>query len=228
LKNTIKQNWANTPDQIRFYLKRNCFTAIGDPSSLVRATVGIIITTIFMHEGVQGWPELLHTLCQFLADGQAQDVNTIEVRVYKMQCHLLHVLLQQGTLGALQKICEDSADRMGQEQINLVVTKVLPFFNSPVAKLRSLSVNTVNCILLVQNESITNLIDPFLQCLFRLADDEDQVLPFPILSSNFPSSGSAKAAVPFPHPPSGKLHREDCAPVAEHRRVHADAHAGRQ
>lgn len=76
LKNTIKQNWANIPEQIKFYLKRNCFGAIGDNSSLVRATVGIIITTIFLHEGCQNWPQLLPTLCQYL---QSQDANTVEV-----------------------------------------------------------------------------------------------------------------------------------------------------
>nr|CAD2130311.1 unnamed protein product [Meloidogyne enterolobii] len=130
LKNTIKNNWPNLPEPIRLYVKRNCFGAIGDGSPLVRATVGIIITTIFLHEN--------------------------------------------GTLGALQKICEDSAACFRPEDVNLLIEKVLPFFNSPIGKLRALSVNAVNCILLVHNESISGVIDPFLQCLFRLANDDDQ------------------------------------------------------
>ncbi|KAF7639288.1 Importin N-terminal domain-containing protein [Meloidogyne graminicola] len=130
LKNTIKNNWPNLPDDIKLYIKRNCFGAIGDNSSLVRATVGIILTTIFLHEN--------------------------------------------GTLGAIQKICEDSAACFRQEDVNLLIQKVLPFFNSTVGKLRALSVNAVNCILLVHNESISGVIDPFLQCLFRLANDDDQ------------------------------------------------------
>uniref|UniRef100_A0A183C8G7 Importin N-terminal domain-containing protein n=1 Tax=Globodera pallida TaxID=36090 RepID=A0A183C8G7_GLOPA len=156
LKNTVKQNWANIPQHIKVYLRRNAFAAIGDPSSLVRATVGIIITTIFLYDGTQQWPELLPTLCQFLEQCQ-QDANVVE-----------------GTLGALQKICEDSADRLSQDEINLIIAKVLPFFNSSLARLRALSVSTVNCILLVQNESINSVIDPFLECLFRLANDQDQ------------------------------------------------------
>jgi transportin-1 len=128
-----------------------------------------------MHEGTQTWSELLPTLCQLL---ESQDSNTIEVLIFKPHYKFtpqFKINFFKGTLGALQKICEDSADRLNQEEINLIVSKVLPFFNSQIAKLRSLSVSTVNCILLVQNESISNLIDPFLQCLFRLADDDDQV-----------------------------------------------------
>jgi len=75
----------------------------------------------------------------------------------------------------LQKICEDSAACFRPEDVNLLIEKVLPFFNSPIGKLRALSVNAVNCILLVHNESISGVIDPFLQCLFRLANDDDQV-----------------------------------------------------
>ena len=76
LKNTIKNNWPNLPEPIRLYVKRNCFGAIGDGSPLVRATVGIIITTIFLHENVEKWPELLPTLCHFL---ETHDNNFNEV-----------------------------------------------------------------------------------------------------------------------------------------------------
>jgi hypothetical protein len=76
LKNTIKKNWLTLPDPIKLYVKRNCFGAIGDNFPLVRATVGIIITTIFLYENVEKWPELLPTLCQFL---ETQDNNFNEV-----------------------------------------------------------------------------------------------------------------------------------------------------
>lgn len=75
----------------------------------------------------------------------------------------------------MQKICEDSADRLSQDEVNIIVSKMINYFNSSNAKFRGLSVNTVNCILLVQNESITNIIDPFLERLFLLANDNDQV-----------------------------------------------------
>lgn len=78
-------------------------------------------------------------------------------------------------MGALQKICEDSADRLTLEEVKAIVSKMLVFFSSPHAKLRGLSVNIVNCILLVQNEAINSIIDPFLENLFSLANDEDSV-----------------------------------------------------
>lgn len=83
LKNTIKNNWPNLPEPIKLYVKRNCFGAIGDGSPLVRATVGIIITTIFLHENVEKWPELLPTLCHFL-ETHDNNFNEVCVGVYKL------------------------------------------------------------------------------------------------------------------------------------------------
>ncbi|KAI1726802.1 HEAT-like repeat domain-containing protein [Ditylenchus destructor] len=154
LKNTIRQNWVQIPTNIQLFVKRNCFGAIADESPLIRATVGIIVTTIYLHDGSSGWPDLLSMLCRML---ESDDINMLE-----------------GALGALQKVCEDSADRLSQEEVNMVVTKMLSFFSSPFPKLRGLSVNTVNCILLVQNEAISAIIDPFLERLFQLANDDDQ------------------------------------------------------
>uniref|UniRef100_A0A183CIR4 Transportin-1 n=1 Tax=Globodera pallida TaxID=36090 RepID=A0A183CIR4_GLOPA len=110
-----------------------------------------------MQQQVQQRLDQLNAHPEFCLNFCQQDANVVE-----------------GTLGALQKICEDSADRLSQDEINLIIAKVLPFFNSSLARLRALSVSTVNCILLVQNESINSVIDPFLECLFRLANDQDQ------------------------------------------------------
>lgn len=156
LKNNIRQNWLKMPANIQQFVKRNCYRAIADLSPLIRATVGIIITTIFVHESGTNWPELLPTLCQLLEN--SDDTNMLE-----------------GALGALQKICEDSSDRLTQEEVTAIVSKMLAFFGSSYSKLRGLSLNTVNCILLVQNEAIGTIIDPFLERLFLLATDTDQV-----------------------------------------------------
>lgn len=78
LKNTVRQNWPQIPLHIRSFVKRNVFTAISDESPLIRATVGIIITTIFVHEGCSAWPELLPTLCGMLDNN---DYNYLEVGV---------------------------------------------------------------------------------------------------------------------------------------------------
>jgi transportin-1 len=66
LKNSVRLNWQQIPPNIRQFLKQNSFAAIDEESALLRATSGIIITTIFCHEGCIAWPELLPTLCEML------------------------------------------------------------------------------------------------------------------------------------------------------------------
>uniref|UniRef100_A0A914ZWH3 Transportin-1 n=2 Tax=Parascaris univalens TaxID=6257 RepID=A0A914ZWH3_PARUN len=154
LKNSIRLLWSRLPEQIRTYVKSKTLLAISDPHPLIRATVGIIVTTIVVHEGIAQWPSLLPTLCGML---NSQDT-----------------LLQEGAMGAIQKICEDSADMLTpQEHLDILIPKLLCFFNSPHAKLRALAVNSVNCILLVQTDPLNNIMDVFLQQLFSLAADTD-------------------------------------------------------
>uniref|UniRef100_A0A9J2Q9I7 Transportin-1 n=1 Tax=Ascaris lumbricoides TaxID=6252 RepID=A0A9J2Q9I7_ASCLU len=154
LKNSIRLLWSRLPEQIRMYVKSKTLLAISDPHPLIRATVGIIVTTIVVHEGIAQWPSLLPTLCGML---DSQDT-----------------LLQEGAMGAIQKICEDSADMLTpQEHLDILIPKLLCFFNSPHAKLRALAVNSVNCILLVQTDPLNNIMDVFLQQLFSLAADTD-------------------------------------------------------
>ncbi|KAI6183830.1 Transportin-1 [Aphelenchoides bicaudatus] len=151
LKNSVRLNWQQIPPNIRQFLKQNSFAAIDEESALLRATSGIIITTIFCHEGCVGWSEMLPTLCEML-----ESDNKLKVL---------------GSLSALQKICEDSSDRLIVDEVSVLVSKVLPFFRSEVTELRIMAVNTINSILLVQNEAFFNIIDPFLENLFQLAHD---------------------------------------------------------
>lgn len=81
-------------------------------------------------------------------------------------------------MSALQKICEDSSDRLIVEEVGVLVSKILPFFRSESTDLRILAVNTINSILLVQNEAFVPVIDPFLENLFQLAHDPAEVIDF--------------------------------------------------
>lgn len=58
------------------FIKSECLSAIGDPSPLIRATVGILITTISSRGELTSWPELLPTLCNML---DSNDYNMCEV-----------------------------------------------------------------------------------------------------------------------------------------------------
>ena len=60
------------------FIKSECLQNVGDPSPLIRATIGILITTIATKEEIQKWPALLPTLCQLL---DSSDYKTCEVSV---------------------------------------------------------------------------------------------------------------------------------------------------
>ena len=76
--------------------------SIGDPSDLIRATAGLLITALGSRQpggqagltGLESWPELLPTLLQCIE-------NPSE-----------HVVL--GAFSSLQKVCEDSTHEMLQ------------------------------------------------------------------------------------------------------------------
>lgn len=46
LKNNVRAHFAMFPGEVSSFIKSNCLKAVGDPSPLIRATVGILITTI--------------------------------------------------------------------------------------------------------------------------------------------------------------------------------------
>ena len=68
LKNNAKVYYASFPAEIKSFIKQEAILAIGDPSPLIRATAGTLISTIAMRGELSSWPELLPTLCHFIDD----------------------------------------------------------------------------------------------------------------------------------------------------------------
>ena len=68
LKNNAKVYYASFPAEIKSFIKQETIQAIGDPSPLIRATAGTLISTIAMRGELTNWPELLPTLCHFIED----------------------------------------------------------------------------------------------------------------------------------------------------------------
>lgn len=77
LKNNVKSHYHTFPDPVKEFIKSECLEAIGDPSPLIRATIGILVTTIAAKGDLTNWPQLLPTLCQLL---DSEDYNVCEVR----------------------------------------------------------------------------------------------------------------------------------------------------
>ena len=63
-----KVYYASFPAEIKSFIKQEAIQAIGDPSPLIRATAGTLISTIAMRGELTNWPELLPTLCHFIED----------------------------------------------------------------------------------------------------------------------------------------------------------------
>lgn len=154
LKNNIRAKWNKYPAEVKFFVRSTCLKSIGDQEPLIRATVGIIVTTIVMEENMCDWPDLLDTLSTLLM--QPDD------------------LMQEGALGALQKVFEDSADRYESEFLRPIMPKLLVFYEHNYAKMRALAMNCVNCILMVNNDPIDYAIDQFLTSLFSRHNDNDE------------------------------------------------------
>ncbi|NWI43994.1 TNPO1 protein, partial [Picathartes gymnocephalus] len=80
---------------------------------------GILITTIASKGELQNWPDLLPKLCSLL---DSEDYNTCE-----------------GAFGALQKICEDSAEILDSDALdrplNIMIPKFLQFFKHSSPKI---------------------------------------------------------------------------------------------
>jgi len=77
LKNNIKMHYDKLPPEVLNFIRQACLSSIGDPSPLIRATIGILITTMVARGGLENWRDLLPNLCQLL---DSNDYNICEVR----------------------------------------------------------------------------------------------------------------------------------------------------
>ena len=93
VKNNVKSNYHLFPDNVKEFIKTECLQAIGDPSPLIRATIGILITTIAQKGELVNWPQLLPSLCQLL---DSEDYSVCEVSIvspcpifkFHTKCHI--------------------------------------------------------------------------------------------------------------------------------------------
>lgn len=157
LKNNVKAHFNDFVPEVAEFIKRECLLAVGDPSPLIRATVGIIITTIASKGGLTSWPELLPALCQML---DSQDYNVCE-----------------GAFGVLEKICEDTAELLDSDALNrplnVLIPKFLQFFRHTSSKIRCHAVACINYFVIGRTQALMIHIDSFIENLFHLAADED-------------------------------------------------------
>ncbi|XP_074640252.1 transportin-1-like [Tubulanus polymorphus] len=157
LKNNVRAHYEKFPAEVTDFIKIECLNSIGDPSPLIRATIGILLTTIAAKGELHNWPELLPQLCQYL---DSEDYNVCE-----------------GAFGALQKICEDSYEALDSDAmnrpLNVLIPKFLQFFKHSSPKIRSHAIACVNQFIISRTQALMLHIDSFIDNLFFLASDED-------------------------------------------------------
>jgi len=155
LKNNVRQNFSTFREDVKEFIKQECLKSLGDSSALLRATVGILITTIAAKIDLSTWSELLPTLCQLL---DSEEPNTCE-----------------GAFGALQKICEDCVEQLEntqQESLKIMIPKFIHFFNHDSAKIRSYAISCVNQFIISRTPVLMPFIDDFIKGLFAIAEDK--------------------------------------------------------
>lgn len=76
LKNNVRAHFEKFPSEVTTFIKQECLNNIGDPSPLIRATIGILVTTIVAKGELRNWQELLPSLCNSL---DSDDYNVCEV-----------------------------------------------------------------------------------------------------------------------------------------------------
>jgi len=158
LKNNIRHMFPNLLPETFLYVKTLLIKGLSDPDPMIRSIVGNDITTIVSRGGFEPWPELLPTLISLL---DSEDYNTVE-----------------GSFGALQKVCEDSARELDQEihgtrPLNYMIPKIISFFESPHAKLRVYAISCINQFILMRSQSLFIHIDAFVTALFKCATDKN-------------------------------------------------------
>lgn len=83
----------------------------------------------------------------------------------------------EGAFGALQKICEDSAEALDSDTmnrpLNFLIPKFLQFFKHSSPKIRSHAIACVNQFIIGRSQALMNHIDDFIANIFNLANDDD-------------------------------------------------------
>jgi len=91
-------HYDKLPPEVLNFIRQACLGSIGDPSPLIRATIGILITTMVARGGLENWRDLLPTLCQLL---DSNDYNICEVIAYThllLNCDYYFTVFTRATL----------------------------------------------------------------------------------------------------------------------------------
>lgn len=162
LKNNVKSDYKQISADSLAFIKVAVIGALQDKHAWIRNHIGIVATELIKRGGLLAWPELLPTLMSMWTNegGQFSDAA------------------QEGAMGAMCKICEDSAKTLdrelnGQRPLSFILPKLIEATKSPLVKVRTQSLTAINVFVPRRSQAMLNSIDDLLQHLFFLATDDN-------------------------------------------------------
>lgn len=147
LKNSLRTHWQEFPREVQEFIKSECLNSVADQHQLIRATCGILITTIAQKGELASWPDLLPRLCMMM---ESQDYAACE-----------------GAISTLQKLCEDLGELLDSDTVNrpldILVPKFLHFLKHNSPKIRAHALACVNQFIINRAQALMNHIDAFIE-----------------------------------------------------------------
>lgn len=154
----MRKHYHTFPNELKDFIRKKSLDLLRDPSSVIRATVGILITNVAACGELYSWSELLPTLGQLLTS------NEIEI--------------VESAFNALHRICEDLAESLCNENMSetleAMLVRFIEFFKHPNAKIRNHALICVTQFVPIDAKPIINMIDKYVEALFSLANDQDR------------------------------------------------------
>jgi transportin-1 len=163
LKNDIKTAYKAMPDSTKEYIKSVIIVGLQDSTAQIRNYAGNVITEIVRQGGIMGWPQILSELVSMVSNADGS----------------ISTQAQEGSMGALLKICEDNRKALdkqyqGQKPLNFIFPKLLELTTSPQPKVRADALASINVFVPEKPQAVITNIDALLQQLFQLASDPSE------------------------------------------------------
>lgn len=161
LKNTIRSSYKAIPEPSRTYIRTTVLGCLEDPNSQIRSFAGTVITETVQKGGVLGWPELLPELLVIASNERGNTSPSA----------------QEGAMGALAKVCEDSKNELDKEYqgtrpLEFIIPRLLGITSSSIAKVRALALASINSFVPQKPQALLASLEAILNRLFQLASDQ--------------------------------------------------------
>lgn len=147
------------------FIKTTILLGLSASEEQIRSLTGNVITEIIQVSGLLTWPGILEKLITIVegVDPTVQDSPGV----------------RESAMGALAKVCEDNRqsldrDYNGQRPLDFMIPKLLSFTASPIAKVRSNALASINFFIPNKSQAVMSNLDNMLKAIFTLATDTSE------------------------------------------------------